>query len=136
MVILTKMICPDGVELCSRHRHDFLEHTTKDGGYYMLDGGRDYTRWSGDGREKWVRITTDDDFELIRDNYARYNKYSQSYVKLKDISDPWLQNILDYFIDNNMTGVFFRLYLEEKLYRAEREIYVPEDENYELNYAT
>lgn len=130
------MITPDNTVLISRHRHDFVQYTDKNGVYYMIDGGVDYTRWSGDGQEKFITITTEDKFEIIRDNFARYNRYSKEYVKLKDISDSWLQNLIDYYIVQGATSSpIFRLFIEEKLLRAENEIYVPEDDNYQLDYA-
>ncbi len=124
MILLTKMICPDGTELISRHRHEMVEHIDENGVYYMIDGGRDYVRWSGDGREKFVTITTEDDWELIRDNFSRYNQYTRKYTKLKDISDEWLQNILDYFIEHNHEQSRFLDYILRRNYTDQRNIYL------------
>lgn len=43
-LLVNKIRCPDGVEIESRHRHDFVEHTTEDGRYYAVDGGLSYKR--------------------------------------------------------------------------------------------
>jgi len=135
MVIANKLITPDGTVLVSRNRHDFVTYKDKNGKTYMIDGGRDYCRASNNGDEMFIQITTNSPWEVIRDEYTRWNIHSKSYVKLKDISDNWLQNIIDFFIQYRKTGEHFRIYLEEKIYRAENEISVPEEDNYQLDYA-
>lgn len=137
MVIHREMITPDGTRLASNNIHDCVYYKDKNGKTYMLDGGHtgSYYRMSCNRDEQIIEITTEHKFEIIRDYVGRYNRYSKTYVTLKNISDEWLQNILDYFKAINHIGTFFRLYLEEKLYRAENEIYVPEDYKYQLDYA-
>lgn len=135
MVLLTKLITPDGTELVSRHRHHYVVHHDKNGKMYMVDGGGEYYyRASCNGDEKIIQVTTEDDFEVIRENYALFNNHIQSYVLLKDISDDWLQNIIDWYIMHNYKGKLLFLHIEEKLYRAEKEYSVPELK--ELKYAT
>lgn len=129
MVLLTKLITPDGTELVSRYRHDFQTYTDKNGKWYMIDGGSDYCRSSANGDEKFIQITTNDNFELIRDSYRRYNKYSKEYIKLSEMSCDWLQNLIDLFIIEEVTeNPLFRIFLEEKIYRTEKEIYIAENE--------
>lgn len=125
MILVSKMITPDGTELYSRHRHDFVSYIDKNGKRYILDGGVDYTRSSLNGDEKFIKITTEDDFEVIRNEFSRYNRYSGTYVKLKDIDNSWLENIITWFIDNNYQySLIFAIFIEEKLYRIENEIYI------------
>lgn len=132
MVVYREMVTPDGTKLISRHRHDYQAYTDKNGKYYMLDGGLNsgYYRRSANGDEKIVEVTTNDNFELIRIHFARYNRFTRTYVNLCDINNDWLQNIIDYYIDNGYKKEkLFYLFLEEKIYRAENEIYVPGDNN-------
>ena len=128
MVIYRKLITPDGTELVSNHRHDYVTHIDRNGKRYMLDGGHmgGYYRMSANGDEKIVEIKTEDGFEMVRDYFGRWNNQMNKFIKLKYISDEWLQNIIDYFIFHNLTGRVFRLFVEEKLYRAEKEIYLSE----------
>lgn len=128
MIVHRKLITPDGTELVSNHRHDFVTHIDKNGKWYMLDGGHmgEYYRMSANGDEKIVEIKTEDGFEVVRDYFGRWNNQMNKFIKLKYISDEWLQNIIDYFIFYNHTERVFRLFVEEKLYRAEKEIYLSE----------
>lgn len=135
MVICNKLITPDGTVLRSMHRHDMIIYNDKNGKTYMIDGAGDYCRSSANGDEIFIQITTNDPWKVIREEVVRWNNYSSSYVKLKDMSDTWLQNVLDYLSLHGHTGAYFRLYLEEKLYRAENFIYISEEENYKLDYA-
>jgi len=133
MILFRELVTPDGTSLISRHRHDFVTHKDRNGKTYMLDGGINgyYYRRSANGDEKFYEITTDHDFELIRQYFERWNRYERKYVKLKDISDSWLEAILDWYICNgNQYNPIFRIFLEEKLFRAENEITVPEDSKY------
>lgn len=127
MIIYRHLQTPDGTILISRHRHDFLSYKDKNDKVYLLDGGvsSGYYRSSVNGDEKFFEVTSDDKFEVIREYFERWNRHSHEYVKLKNISDTWLQNIIDWFIDNNYQNHYtFRLFVEEKLYRAENEISV------------
>lgn len=43
-IIKNSITTPDGTELISRHRHDFVSHVDKNGGEYYIDGGNEYLR--------------------------------------------------------------------------------------------
>lgn len=115
---IAKLITPDGTELVSRHRHHFCCHVDSvTGNHYFIDGGSDYVRRSDNGDEKMLYLSLDKDgFNVIRENFARYNSLNKEYVLLKDMSDEWLQNTIDYLIDRKAD---ISLYLQEKLYRNE-----------------
>ncbi len=111
MVIYRHLETPDKTIVISRHLHDYCSYKDKNGKTYVLDGGP-----SGG-------------------YFERYNRYAKEYVKLKDISDKWLQSIIDWFIDESLeTNPIFRLFIEEKLLRSELEIFVPESEHLMLEY--
>ena len=119
--------------LWSKHRHDYLVCTCEK---CMNDGGNDYSRGFVGQPSKNLSVTSDAPFEVIREYLHRYNRYSGGYVKLKDMSDKWLQNCIDYYKDQLFIGKnrTFQFWIEEKLYRAENEIFIHEEENFELDF--
>jgi len=64
-------------------------------------------------------------FEEIRDSEDRWNSGLKRYIKLKHMSDDWIQATLDYFTARRKAAhPTFQIFLEEKLYRAEKELYI------------
>lgn len=107
----------------------------------MNDGGNDYRRGYVGQPERDLSITSDSPFEKVREYAHRYNRYSGTYVKLKDMSDSWLQNVIDYFIrhENSFFGKLgenktFQIFMKEKLFRIENEISIDEDSNYVIDF--
>ena len=47
-IIRNSIKTPDGTEIVSKSRHDFVEHTDKNGKTYAVDGGTAYLRRTGD----------------------------------------------------------------------------------------
>ncbi len=138
MIIYRHLFTPDGTILCSRHVHDYCTHGDKNGKKYIIDGGcmGEYFRSSCNGDEVFLEITTEHPFEVIRQYMYRWNNHTKKYTNLCDISDNWLQNIIDWFIAKEITkNPVFALFIEEKIFRAENEIFVSEPENHELDYA-
>lgn len=110
--------------IVSRHRHDFVKCTCLS---IFVDGGLDYLRRGYKYPSDIIDLSLEDNapFETIRQYFDRYNGISKKYVKLKDIDNEWLENIITWFIDKNLEFTrIFRLFLEEKIYRNEKEIYV------------
>lgn len=128
MIIYRHLKAKDGKLLISRHRHDFVNYEDKEGNHYMLDGGYGgYYRRSPKGEIFEVSIT--DDFKVIREYFERYNQLEQRYIKLKDISDEWLTNIIDWYIEEseildylNVNHDIVLLFIKEKQYRNFQEI--------------
>lgn len=48
VILVNGIRTPDGTEIFSRHRHDFVGHDDADGNSYFVDGGTDYLRRVGD----------------------------------------------------------------------------------------
>jgi hypothetical protein len=102
---MTKLIrnsiqTPDGTIIESRHRHDYKEYTDANGKTYMVDGGLDYARWSGNGDEKNRRVWSDESFDKIREavewgTYGINGDQPLSYVKLCDMDTAHIQACLD-----------------------------------------
>ena len=53
-ILLNQLRTPDGTVLTSRRRHDFVEHTDKNGRTYYIDGGLDYVRGTAHGDEEYM----------------------------------------------------------------------------------
>lgn len=51
---ITGIMCNDGTVIVSRYRHDYVTHDRN-----MIDGGRDYLKYSIDDKSKFVKITVD-----------------------------------------------------------------------------
>jgi len=121
-LIASLMICPDGTILQSKHRHDYVEYTDKEGNYYMLDGGLDYVKYSdGKGRGILEFIYNIDRIEIIREHMywgRNYNSKKEllpqtEWILLKYISDDHLDALLVYLKDKKFSDVFEK----EKQYR-------------------
>lgn len=123
MVIFRKLVCPDGYELVSRHRHDFVQHDDANGKWYMLDGGHnnEYFRSSANGDEKFIEITTEHPFNVKREHWE---VPSRENYKLKDAPNKILEQYISLCMLSNCVDYRFQLALEEKLYRNEKEIYI------------
>lgn len=99
-IVRNSMRTPDGTEIVSRHRHDFVEYTDANGRRYSVDGGFAYLRhgWEVDDFED-TSVFSDDDFEKIREafEWGSYGKTGQEklhYIKLKDMEDAHIAAIL------------------------------------------
>lgn len=61
---------PDGTILESNHRHDYTSYLDKNGEYYFIDGGLDYTRRSVNKEPaEDACVYTDDSHEKIRERF-------------------------------------------------------------------
>lgn len=135
MMVYNALKCLNcGDVLWSKHGHDFLVCSC---GKCMNDGGNSYRRGYVRQPSEDMSVTTDDDFEKIREYLHRYNRYSKKYIKLKDMSCNWLQNTIDYILHYLPTAFnhpIFVQYYKEKLYRAENEIFIEEPYEYTFGF--
>jgi hypothetical protein len=106
MIVANLMLCPDGTVIQSKHRHDFVEYTDKEGNYFMIDGGLSYQRYSNEsGKGTPIIVKSDDDITLIREWMYWGKNYDENknllpeteWVKLKDIDDNHLNALIVYW---------------------------------------
>lgn len=102
-LLVNGMITPDGTELISHHVHDFVSHKDLNGETYFIDGGPyEYGTRQSVNKEKaekiWVYST--DKHDVIREyfewgTYGKDGKDKLSYVKLKNMTNEHIENILN-----------------------------------------
>jgi hypothetical protein len=132
-IIYNAIQTPDGTILESNHRHDYMAYVdTIDGKEYMVDGGLDYLRRNS-GNYIELSLYHDSDFTLVREKMKRFNVFTQKYVPLCEMSDEWITNIIDMFLnasDRILDHVnwYVLLLIQEKQYRIENEIAITENE--------
>lgn len=130
-VLFRSLTTPDGTELISRHRHDFVSHTDKTNGkYYMLDGGLDYCRFSATENAVWTQITDEDPFELVRQHFTRGSRgvnmdKELKYIKLAEMTDSHLDATIEYCEDHR-ADAYLDIYLAEREYRIKHKIAIPD----------
>lgn len=98
--LFSTLTTPDGTMLVSQRVHDYVSHKDANGEIYMLDGGTSYVRTSVNREEGSFRMfTTQDAIADIREHWT-WGTYGPdgcsplTYVKLKDLSDDHIVNIL------------------------------------------
>lgn len=129
--LFRSLTTPDGTELISHHRHDYVEHTDKiNGKNYMLDGGLDYCRSRGHGDCVYTELTDSDPFEVIREHFTRGSRGKNMneelrWVKLSEMSDDHLEAVIIYCLEHRATH-YLDIYEHEQEYRKEHNIVVPE----------
>jgi hypothetical protein len=95
----------------------------------MVDGGLEYARWGWEKEDtvfNYSLYLEDHPFSIIRQYFYRWNHYTNQYVALMNIDDKWLDSIVSYYLPGphnrgNMRHEYLLLFIEEKLYRAEKE---------------
>ena len=141
-LILNVIICVScGDKIESLHRHDFQ---TCSCGSCSVDGGLDYQKYSGKlSGALDASVYSNMPYEMIRQIAYRISrgkdgKSKSTKITFDKMSDAHLQNSIDYCLNINtqydrfIKDIYHRvdfhlqLLLEEKLYRAENEISIPE----------
>ena len=125
-LIQNKWQTPDGTILISKHRHDYVEYTDKNGDYYMIDGGNDYVRKSVNKKEmKDLCIYSNGSFETDRfllwgRNYDKNMKRlpKTEFVPIKDLNTDHIWAIL--LTLPNINKEYRKVMEEEIIYRQEQ----------------
>ena len=120
-IVLNRIQTPDGTILTSYHGHDYKTYVDSiDGNEYMVDGGLNYLKRSMSDYED-LSVYSDDDFEIVRRSFHRYNRKSDKYVTLEEMEDEWLENLIIYLEERIASDVFpLDIYLKEQRYRKSK----------------
>lgn len=100
-IVSNKIKTPDGTVIESIHRHDFVCHVDKITGLeYCVDGGKSYLRRVGGNDYTELSVSTDDSFEVIRNEfkwgtYGKDGNSSLHYIPLKNMETEHIKAILD-----------------------------------------
>lgn len=107
---------PDGTILWSKHTHDFILYTDKNGKQYGIDGGNDYCRIIGDFTNmKNLCIYDDGKFETRREYVTWGTNYDKNmnllpktlYKPIKDLTEEHIYKILELpYLSNYMKNLF------------------------------
>lgn len=100
-ILYNAIMTPDGTVLQSKSVHDFVSHKDEvSEETYFVDGGFNYLKRSVNKIPATeLSLTTDDPHEVIRQRftwgtYGVDGKQQKKYVKLKDLTDKHISNIL------------------------------------------
>lgn len=115
-IIKNSIITPDGTELVSTHRHDYVSHIDKNGNTYAVDGGNEYLRRSFDKADFIENsVYIEDDISNIRDvfmwaTYGKDGKQPLKYKKLSELEHDHILAIIDtqHHLSPETIGVFKR----------------------------
>lgn len=111
---------PDGTILESRSVHDYQGYTDTNGKYYVVDGGLEYLRRSGDDYEE-LSLIMDDDFAKIRQvvSWGTRGKHGNQPLKNVKIKDMELQHINAVLELPYISNKFRTVLLQELKFRKE-----------------
>lgn len=122
-IYISRIRTPDGTILQSSHRHDYKEYVDANGDTYMLDGGSDYMRTSGNAvPAENISVYTDDPHEIKREMpvWGTYGKnFDEEYrvISVAEMSDEHMCAILDLgyakpeIVDTILTEIKYREHL-------------------------
>jgi len=67
-ILRNSIITPDGSVLTSKHIYDYVGYTDKNGQFYSVDGGNEYTKRNFD-KQDWVEncVYSTDSIEKVRE---------------------------------------------------------------------
>ena len=100
MIVKNSIRTPDGTELISTHRHDFVEYTDENGQYYAVDGGNEYLRRAYDIDDfKETSVSSESPHKIIREvfQWGSYGVNGDEELKLnflKDLEEDHIKAIL------------------------------------------
>lgn len=133
-LILNRVQTPDGTILTSRHRHDYVSHTDKNGLTYMVDGGLDYQRYTNhkEAPFKNLSVYSNAPFKKIRESFYRGGRGKDGTEPLKwvpmcEMNDEWVKACIEYNEDLGMgDSLANELYKKELAYRKKHKIKITE----------
>lgn len=133
-IVVNAIITPDGTRLQSKHRHDFVMYSDKNGNSYGVDGGCAYLKRTYTTPDyKDVSLYTDDPIEEIRKffyrgGYGKDTKGKYREVLLQDMSDDWVKNVIDCENEHHPGHYLTQIYKTELNYRKINNIKIEDNE--------
>ena len=126
-IIYNALKTPDGTIIESRHRHDYVTHTDKNGKEYMIDGGLDYVRSSAHADQEYLTVSMDDGHDKVREaltwgTFGKNGDEPYRQVKLREMSNAHIQACLD--TQPRMYQQFRTAMENELAYRKEQNIII------------
>ena len=136
-LIASRIKTPDGTILWSRHVHDYVAYQdSKTGEVYILDGGTDYFKTSINVvPAKNVCIFSTAKWKTLRNYIIRYTQLldknrqptgKSGFVRLSNMSDEHLNNLLDYLIEYGDNEKLQKYVIKEQRYRLANAIRIRE----------
>jgi len=103
MIVLNRIETPDGTQITSHYRHDYVSHEDANGFVYSVDGGLDYIKRSAHRDApscKELSVYSEDPFEEVREaflwgTYGKDGGEALKHVALCELTDEHIQAILD-----------------------------------------
>tara|TARA_R110000868_G_scaffold142084_1_gene359185 strand:+ start:145 stop:540 length:396 start_codon:yes stop_codon:yes gene_type:complete len=123
MIIVNRIITPDGTVLTSKNRHDYRCHEDANGFTYCVDGGIDYLRrtYSDEApKATEASVYSEDPHELIRETftwgtYGKTGKDPLRHVALKDLEKEHIKAIIK--TQSHITQEIKDVFVNELCYR-------------------
>lgn len=130
-IVCNRAKCLDcGDIIISKHRHDFVKCTC---GNLAVDGGESYLRRLSTPKRNFEEMTvySDAPFKELREviyrgGRGKDGKQPLKWVKLSEISDDWLQNIIKYEEGYRPDNRYLPYYRQEQEYRQQNNISIEE----------
>ena len=131
-IVLNRIKTPDGTILTSRHVHDYVTYTDKNGLEYMVDGGLDYLRRNMHNVHPFeeLSVTTEAPFEIVRESfewgtYGKNGDQPLTWIPLSTMTEEHLNAI----IDKRMSVQWVRDLMNQELqYRKQNSIIVKDEQ--------
>lgn len=125
-LVYNSVICLScGETLISRFRHDYKTCSCEN--QTMVDGGLDYQRFGGKNLDLVQSFCIDDSepfetlrFYIERGTHGINQDEPLRFVKLKDIDDEWLKNIIKYEEELRPDNPYLKYYKKEQKYRFKK----------------
>lgn len=101
-IVFKAMMTPDGTVLTSMSQHDYNSHIDDNGVEYSVDGGNDAYTWSsGDGKEVYLHLYSDDSIENLRyvvgrSGYGSTGRGKWSCALLYQMSTSWVTASIEF----------------------------------------
>lgn len=118
-LLLNRWMTPDGTILTSRFTHDFVQHVDENGELYYVDGGNEhYIRLSLNKEPMKSLCVRESSSFWDRRNGCEWGtrgedgKQELKYIKVIDMSDDHLKEVLGYITDGHKFEATMREELE------------------------